>query len=92
MHAERCRRGVGTADAPARHHVVGVAHARAQVRNGGGGDADRFQQCERGDARSTWDDGAISHVNQTAEALGASVGMSVPDFSLLMIARAGRQR
>jgi hypothetical protein len=34
-----------------------------------------------GDARSIWATGRISHVNQTAAAWGAKVGMSVPDFA-----------
>jgi hypothetical protein len=34
-----------------------------------------------GDARSIWATGRISHVNQTAAAWGAKVGMSVPEFA-----------
>jgi hypothetical protein len=33
-----------------------------------------------GDARSTWETGVVSHVNETAKRLGAAPGMSTQDF------------
>ena len=37
-----------------------------------------------GDARSTWEDGRLSHVNRLAAALGARAGLSTPDFADLV--------
>lgn len=39
-----------------------------------------------GDARSTWESGAISCVNEQAEKCGIVVGMAVPDFAELLSA------
>ncbi len=39
-----------------------------------------------GDARSTWETGILSHVNATAQALGAKPGMSAQDFADRVIA------
>jgi hypothetical protein len=40
-----------------------------------------------GDARSLWQTGRLSAVNRTAASLGAAVGIGVPDFADLAIAR-----
>jgi hypothetical protein len=40
-----------------------------------------------GDARSIWASGRISHINRTAAAWGARVGMSVPEFADVAAAR-----
>ncbi len=40
-----------------------------------------------GDARSAWATGRLSQVNARAAALGARIGMSVPEFATLVIAR-----
>ena len=36
-----------------------------------------------GDGRSIWDSGVLSHVNHSAEIVGARPGMTVPDFAAL---------
>lgn len=40
-----------------------------------------------GDARSLWETGTLSHVNQTAAGAGIGTGMSVPDFADHLIDR-----
>jgi hypothetical protein len=39
-----------------------------------------------GDARSAWETGILTHVNRTAEKLGARLGMTVQDFAAQVIA------
>jgi hypothetical protein len=44
-----------------------------------------------GDARSTWDTGVLSHANGTAKKLGARAGMTVRDFTRLVIEQYGKR-
>ena len=45
-----------------------------------------------GEARSTWERGVLSAVNEPAAATGAAPGMTVPDFVAGLLAAAARSR
>ncbi|WP_210756997.1 hypothetical protein [Azohydromonas sediminis] len=64
-------------DAGVGRDAAGIAGLDGLQREGVPACAVRHDSARIGDARSTWDDGVISHANAAAVALGARAGLAV---------------